>query len=94
MGIFDTVYGFFCGRNLVNTDKYGYINLKGEMVIPPKYEKAFYFNEGVAVVRILDKWGYIDKRNQWVIPVRYKSASNFQDGMAKVVQNDKYGYIA
>ena len=63
------------------------------MVIPPKYEEAFYFNEGLAAVQILDKWGYIDKRNQWVIPARYKSAYNFEDGMARVSQNDKYGYI-
>ncbi|MGN7055431.1 WG repeat-containing protein, partial [Neisseria sp. P0003.S004] len=66
----------------VDTNKYGYINTKGEMVIPPKYEEAFYFNEGLAAVKILDKWGYIDKRNQWVIPARYKSAYNFEDGMA------------
>ena len=40
-------------------DKWGYINISGEMVIQPKYEMAFPFYEGKAFVREADKDNYL-----------------------------------
>lgn len=41
------------------SDKWGYINISGEMVIQPKYEMAFPFYEGKAFVREADKDNYL-----------------------------------
>jgi translation initiation factor 6 (eIF-6) len=43
--------------------KYGFIDTKGNLVIPPVYDDAWHFSEGLARVEINGKWGYIDKRN-------------------------------
>jgi hypothetical protein len=41
-------------------DKYGYINEKGEEVIPPRFDDAQPFAaNGLAAVRVKGKWGYI-----------------------------------
>jgi hypothetical protein len=45
--------------------KYGYINTKGEEVIPCKFDKVYGFFEGRAAIMIGEypdkKWGFIDK---------------------------------
>jgi hypothetical protein len=59
---------FSDGLAAVQVDgKYGYINQKGEKIIPPIYEIAFYFKEGFAYVSYKGKWGIIDKKGH-VIP--------------------------
>ncbi|MDR1889686.1 MAG: WG repeat-containing protein [Zoogloeaceae bacterium] len=43
--------------------KYGYINEKGEAVIPPRFDDAWNFDaNGLASVRVEDTWGYIRAR--------------------------------
>lgn len=75
---------------------YGYINLRGETVIPLKYKNAGDFSEGLA--RVIEdviggKWGYIDKKGKMVIPSRFDYASEFDHGLALVGLNGDYGYI-
>jgi len=41
--------------------KYGYIDKKGEEVIPPKYDKAVGFSHGLAQVWVNEKEGYIGR---------------------------------
>ncbi len=44
----------------INEDKkYGFINKKGEWVIPPQFEEARSFSDGVAAIKINGKWGFI-----------------------------------
>lgn len=75
--------------------KYGYINMKGRMVIPFKYKKAYPFSEnGLAfVVNDDDLGGYIDQYGEFVIPPIYESGSSFKFGFAAVSKNGKYKYI-
>lgn len=50
----------FCeGRALIATrdGKYGYIDTQGKMIIPPLYDCAYDFNNGVAVVGLTNKEG-------------------------------------
>ena len=39
--------------------KYGFINLKGKIIIKPQFDQATHFGEGLAGVKINGKWGFI-----------------------------------
>jgi hypothetical protein len=70
-------------------DNYGYIDRKGNVVIPFIYHKAGRFNGGVAIVASSDegnKWGYIDKAGKYVLEPVYNYATSFSEGMAFVVR--------
>ncbi len=78
--------------------KYGFINIKGETMIPFKYDKAQEFSENLALVgkSIGDneiKFGFIDKKGFEQIAINYEYAHSFSNGMAFVKQNNKYGWI-
>jgi WG containing repeat len=49
------------------------------MIIPPQYDVAYGFSEGLARIRVGDKWGYIDKTGQMAIPPQYEYTSGFYD---------------
>ena len=47
----------------VGSDKWGYINQKGEVVLPAKYDEVLDFSsEGLALVREVKTWSIIDKK--------------------------------
>lgn len=55
----------FLSQNLkpykdTKNNKYGYKNENGKVVIEPKYDYAYAFNENRAVVQIDLKYGYIN----------------------------------
>lgn len=84
----------------------GFLDTRGEVVIPAKYHNARPFSEGLAAVAILDKsiagddwhmgrrWGYIDKEGTLVIDTKYTSCGSFHEGLAYVCREDgKFGYV-
>ncbi|WP_354518381.1 WG repeat-containing protein [Paenibacillus sp. OAE614] len=73
----------------------GYINTKGELVIPYRYSSTSDFSEGMAAVMIAfgGKYGYIDTTGKLRITPRYDHATPFSNGAAVVYVNGKYGYI-
>lgn len=64
--------------------KYGYINRKGKWVIPPTYNNALSFNEGLAPVSAKGKWGFINETNTIIIPIKYSAVSAFENNIAVV----------
>ncbi len=73
--------------------KWGYINSKGEEVIPCQYSLCEAFNEGLAAVQkcseegyIDTEWGYIDTEGKEVIPLKIKAEAvgRFSEGLAFV----------
>ena len=64
--------------------KWGYLNTKGEVVIPPKYFKAEDFSEGLAAVLTEKGWGYIDTTSKLVIDREFAWADNFSESLAAV----------
>ena len=56
----------------IDTDKYGFANAKGQIVIPFLYDSAFDFKEGVARVSKNGKDEFIDKSGRTVLPFRDK----------------------
>ena len=78
-------------------DKWGYINVAGEVVIEPQFDHAHSFHEGLAVVRIGDsdsgKYGYINVAGEIAIKPQFHKANAFSEGLAHVMIGNKWGYI-
>lgn len=61
-----------------NKWKHGYIDHKGNVVIPFIYKDAKFFSEGLAhVLTEDDKWGYFSRKGKLVIPTQWSLASDF-----------------
>ena len=82
--------------------KYGFINTKGKIVIPLKYEKVSDFNEGYAVVLnsnkellIIDKKGKETpiKNKGYDASFSFNSPFVFSEGLCAVIINKRYGFI-
>lgn len=73
--------------------KYGYINGKGEFVIPCEYVDAADFNNGIARVKKFWGWGYIDKTGNPIISFDYDEAEDFVNGLAKVQKENNIIFI-
>lgn len=74
-------------------DKYGYKDGKGKVVIEPKFELAYFPEEGMAAVRLNGKYGYIDQNGKEVITPKYDNTWKFIGGYAAVKIDDRYGFI-
>lgn len=69
--------------------KLGYIDKNGKLAIPPSFDFANPFSEGLAVVGVFnpDRWpmfGYIDKTGKLTIALKFRAAHGFHDGLARV----------
>ena len=68
-----------------NGKKFGFINLKGDTIIPFIYDDIFLgFSCGLSDVTINDSCGYIDKRGRIVIPLIYETCYPFKSDLAHV----------
>ena len=56
---------------------YGFIDKKGQVIIPLQYDFAWSFDDGLAIVLQEDKRGFIDSQGKIVIPFQYKEARYF-----------------
>jgi hypothetical protein len=74
-------------------NKSGFINRKGELVIPLMYDGLFNYQNGLAVAIIDGKYGYIDTKGKTVIPFIYERADSFDETLAAVKKIGKYGFI-
>jgi hypothetical protein len=83
------------------TNKYGFIDKGGSIVIAPAYEEAWGFSEDLAAVKLPagqsgpGLWGYIDKHGDWFIDAQFAKARSFSEGLA-AAQKDaggKWGFI-
>lgn len=85
------------------TARYGFINPKGELVIPFRFEPLRehhgfirglgHFSEGLASVKLDGRFGYVDKRGRFVVPPQFIAAGDFSEGLALVSTEDESGYI-
>lgn len=74
-------------------DKYGYMDIRCNIVIPPRYSYAGFFTSGLALVEMNGKFGFIDKNNNLVIPFIYDEVQPFEDGRAIVEKDGLMGWI-
>lgn len=68
--------------------KWGFIDVKGTVVIPFEFEYAGSFSDGLAAVGIGGRVGYIDGKGEVLIPALYSRGRPFHCGIA-VVQRRK-----
>jgi len=75
--------------------KWGFHDSNNKIILPPVYDYAENFSEGLAKVILNKKHGYIDKKGNMVIPPAYDGAGNFHEGFASVMVklNEKYRFI-
>jgi hypothetical protein len=60
----------------------GFVDSSGRFTIPPIYDEALPFSEGLAAVRVGEKWGFIDKNGRMAIEPRFEQAYYFFEGIA------------
>lgn len=70
-------------------DKFGFIDVKGNEVIPCSFERAYSFAEGLALVRKGDKYGYINTKAEFVVAPSYDDGEHFACGVALVEKGNK-----
>lgn len=70
--------------------KWGFMNKKGEAVIPAQYDTVHYFANGLACVKQNEKWACINSVNQVVIPFReVKQVSSFCEDVQYALLNTR-----
>ncbi|MCO6498206.1 MAG: WG repeat-containing protein [Chitinophagaceae bacterium] len=86
-------------------DKFGFINKKGEMVIPAEYDVVGDFSQGLAFVNkgrreatedeayVPGLYGFVDTTGKLVVPLKYSYAVSFNEGRALVELDEKIGFI-
>ena len=75
------------------TGKWGYINTKGELVIPYSFDDAKDFSDGLVNVMKDEQYGYINTSGETVIPFEYEGAYGSGDGLATVKKDGKWGLV-
>ena len=74
-------------------EKIGFIDLKGNWVIEPKFDKARAFVKNLAPVQVGKKWGYINTKGAFLVEPIYNDAEIFStDGFAPV-KDKEWGFI-
>ena len=74
--LYDYVDEFAFGlAKVTKGDKAGFVNAKGEVIVPLIYDEAMTFREGKATVRIDNKWGYLDSTGKLIEELKYEEIS-------------------
>jgi len=73
---------------------FGFVTTEGEWAIPPQFDDARPFHQGLAAVSKDGLWGYIDPSGAFVIEPRWQKAQSFSEGLAAVHEEGAgWGYI-
>jgi hypothetical protein len=81
------------GDASIPSPEIGFIDRTGRYTIPPRFEAAWDFSEGMAAVKLNGKWGFIDRTGAIVIEPTFDDASYFSEGAAAVVAQGKTIFI-
>ena len=79
-----------CGLTWVEKDgKIGYINTKGETVIPFEYDAAYGAGDGLPTVGKDGKYGIVDIDNNVIIPLIFDDISEYKDDVVYAVKDNE-----
>lgn len=75
-------------------NKYGYLDSKGKVAIPPVFEFARPFKNGFAVVKFNGVFRFIDKSGKFASPTEFASVGNFSEtGTKAIIAGPLYRFI-
>lgn len=80
-------------KNALNGRIFGYINDKGLFVIKPKFQMAYDFKYGIAVVLENDKFGVINTKGEYIVEPIYDNIGEFKERRAVFNLNNNVGVI-
>lgn len=72
---------------------YGYVDSSGRLVIRPQFERAWYFTEGLAVVRTGTGWHVIDPTGRLVTRQGYAQLYGFHGGLCRAAGPCGVGFL-
>lgn len=77
---------------------WGFLDRRGERVIPSRYASAAPFSEGLAAVKLsrdpaAADWGYVDREGRTAIEARFRAAGPFSNGLAWVERLSQERYL-
>lgn len=81
------IAAFICRVLEIPTVPYNYIPGIELFVIPPQFDAADPFVQGLARVQKDNQWGYLDKTGKFVIPPQFAEAHSFSEGLILVKEN-------
>jgi hypothetical protein len=73
--------------------KTGFINPKGEQVVPATYDEAADFKNGISIVIFGEKKGVLDLSGKLIIPCEMDEIETAGNGMLKLEKNGKSAYF-
>ena len=76
----------------IGVPAWGYIDRRGAVVLPPTYDQAGEFSEGLAAVQQDDLYGYIDASFAVVVAPQFTEAGALRGGLAPVEVDGVTGY--
>lgn len=71
----------------------GYINWNGKIAIPYKFEEAFDFSDGKAIIKKGTKYGAINLSGKIIIQPKFELMGNFGNGLAPVYIDTAWGFV-
>ncbi|MGI9242897.1 MAG: WG repeat-containing protein, partial [Verrucomicrobiales bacterium] len=81
------------GDSSGNPKKWGFFDRTGKLVVPYKWDKVRYHQNGRAMVRNEGKWGIIDRAGKLVSELRWEDCGDFHEGIARVKEGGKWGFV-
>lgn len=80
---------------ILNKDQWGYMDKKGNTVIPFKYDSASDFSNALATVSKDYKYGAIDRTGKTLLDFKYSHLGEFKEGLASFTPADseRQGFI-
>lgn len=78
---------------IVINDRWGYMDERGDIIVPPRFDWTGAFHEGLGAFAMNKKYGFIDKTGTIRVEPRFKRVGIFSDGVAPVEIDHKWGYI-
>lgn len=91
-------YGFYDGLARIQLgNRFGFVNEKGDVIIPVKYFGAYDFSEGRARVYINGHWGVINNKGQFIVKPVYDYLWDYREGMTCAMKQkdtkELWGYL-
>ena len=78
---------------LNSSDKMGYVNEDGFVVVPIIYEWVDSFTNGIAIVKKNNKYGGVNKEGEEVIPLKYDELKRLQSGEILATKGERKGIV-